>query len=165
MTTKEVLAILKQAQEKKISWSKMFLEQGYFQSEVDKVIKNLLRQGWVAVRMVPGGSRVELTISGIKKLEFYKLKEEKLTCGRWDRKWRMVMVTVPEKFRKKRILINGILAGWGMKEYYRGVWIWPWECKKQIENIKNILMAKENIRLLEVAKLEDERKWKLAFGL
>ncbi len=165
MTIGKILTILKEAQDQNVSPDRNFRSRGIFRSEADRIIDRLLRQGLVQVRAVPGGSRVVLTTAGQKKLDILKLKEVKLEDSEWDGKWRLVLVTVPEKIRKKRMIVNKILAGWGLKEYFRGVWITPYECKKQIENIKNILIAKENIKLVEVTEMEDERKWMRVFGV
>jgi len=99
-------------------------------------------------------------------LEFLRLKirEKK---PRWDGKWRVIIFDVPEERRNQRDFLRRRLKWLGFKELQKSVWIFPYDIKKEIEELLTICNfdTQGDIRFLKVDKMEDDKDLKRLFGL
>ncbi len=96
----------------------------------------------------------------IKALLDFKKKEKK-----WSGKWFMVFFDVPEIQRNKRDYLRYFLQKIGFYRYQQSVYIFPYECEKEIALIKKIVEGAKYIMYIIAEKIEDEGRIKDFFKL
>jgi len=96
----------------------------------------------------------------IKKLLDFKKKKKK-----WDGRWFMVFFDVPEIQRNKRNYLRDFLKKLGFYQYQQSVYIFPYECEKEVALIKKIVEGAKYMKYIIAEKIEDENKIKQYFGL
>lgn len=96
----------------------------------------------------------------IKMLLDFKKKEK-----RWDGKWFMVFFDVPEIQRNKRNYLRKFLEKIGFYRYQKSVYIFPYECEKEVALIKKIVSSAKYMKYIIAEKIEDEGKIKTFFKL
>ncbi len=96
----------------------------------------------------------------IKSLLDLKMKKEK-----WDGKWFMVFFDVPEIQRIKRDYLRKFLKKIGFYQYQESVYIFPYECEKEVNLIKKIVEGAKYMKYIIAEKIEDEEKIRRFFGI
>jgi CRISPR-associated endonuclease Cas2 len=96
----------------------------------------------------------------IKKLLDFKKKEKK-----WDGRWFMVFFDVPEIQRNKREYLRRYLKELGFYQYQKSVYIFPYECEKEVSLIKKIVEGAKYMKYIIAERIEEENKIKKYFGL
>lgn len=93
--------------------------------------------------------------------EILALKKKK----NWKNKWFMVVFDVPEEERRKRNYLRGFLREIGFYPYNQSVYVFPYECEKEIGLIKQIVEGGKYISYIVAEKLERENELKNIFGI
>jgi len=96
----------------------------------------------------------------IKKLLDFKKKKKK-----WDGRWFMVFFDVPEMQRSKRDYLRTFLRRLGFYPYQKSVYIFPYDCEKEVALIKKIVEGAKYMKYIIAEKIEEENKIKKYFGL
>jgi hypothetical protein len=127
--------------------------------EVQKVIKYLAQRKYI--KLDGEQQKIYLAKKGI--VEFIKFKTIQKQ-GKWDGKWRIIIFDVAEERRNNRDFLRTRLKWLGFKELQKSVWIFPYDIKKDVEEL--IAISKYNsegdIRFLTVEKIEEDddlKKW------
>ena len=90
----------------------------------------------------------------------FKRREKK-----WPGKWFLVFFDVPEKQRNKRDYLRKYLQDIGFYRYQQSVYLFPYECKKEIDLIKKIVEAAKYTSYIIADEIENENQAKIFFGL
>ncbi len=93
--------------------------------------------------------------------ELLNLKKRK----KWRGKWFLVVFDVPEEERKKRDYLRRFLKEIGFYPYNQSVYVFPYECEKEINLIKKIVEGGKYISYIVAEKLEKEENLKRYFNL
>lgn len=98
----------------------------------------------------------------IKALLDFKKKKKK-----WKGKWYLVFFDVPEIQRNKRDYLRRFLTRLGFYPYQKSVYLFPYECEKEISLIKKIVEGAKYMKYIIAEKIEDEdeKKAKTFFKL
>lgn len=96
----------------------------------------------------------------IKNLLDFKRKEKK-----WDGKWFLVFFDVPEIQRNKRDYLRRFLRKLGFYQYQKSVYLFPYECEKEVSLIKKIVEGAKYMKYIIAEKIEDESNAKEYFKL
>ena len=81
-----------------------------------------------------------LTENGKEKTLIYDLDSIKLQQqDKWDGLWRIVIFDVPERFKKGRNALSSKLKQLGLYPLQKSVFIYPYECKDEIDFIVEFL--------------------------
>lgn len=96
----------------------------------------------------------------IKALLDFKKKKKK-----WDGRWFIVFFDVPENQRNKRDYLRKFLKRIGFYPYQQSVYIFPYECEKEVLLIKRITESAKYLRYIIAEKIEEEEKIKNFFNL
>jgi len=94
----------------------------------------LKRRGYIKVKNLEGRKAVMITKDGISKVlkaSFVLDKAKK----RKDGKWIMIIFDIPQKRKKDRELLRGILQNAGYKMFQQSVWISPYDVYKKTERL------------------------------
>ena len=83
----------------------------------------------------------------------------------WQKKWFLVVFDVPEEERNKRDYLRRFLKEIGFYPYNQSVYVFPYECEKEIRLIKKIVEGGKYISYIIAEKLEHENQLKTHFRL
>ena len=76
----------------------------------------------------------------------------------WDRRWRMVVFDIPEKYRRLRNQIRAILKRAGFVQLQQSVWIFPHECAEFVQFIQRESQLAPHILYGVLEKIEGEKE-------
>jgi CRISPR-associated endonuclease Cas2 len=141
------------------SLNKKQIKKALYDLEKRKLIDIIEKDGQVKIYLQEKGKQKVITRS-IKLLLDYKKKEKK-----WDGRWFMVFFDVPEIERRKRNFLRRYLKRLGFYQYQQSVYIFPFECKKEVNLIKEIVEGAKYMKYIIASEIEEEEKIKKYFGL
>lgn len=87
------------------------------------------------------------------------------TPSQWDRKWRIVMFDVPEKFKRTRDALRMHFKSMGFYEFQKSVFVHPYSCAKEIEYIMEFYQARKYIRFIVATEIDNALEIKRHFHL
>jgi CRISPR-associated endonuclease Cas2 len=93
--------------------------------------------------------------------EVLNLKKKK----EWQGKWFLVVFDIPEEERIKRNYLRSFLREIGFYSYNQSVYVFPYECEKEISLVKKIVEGGKYISYIIAERLEREDNLKIYFGL
>lgn len=103
---------------------------------------------------------VEIVKYSIKELLDLKKRKK-----RWEGRWFLVVFDVPEKERIKRYFLRKFLKEIGFYPYQQSVYVFPHECKREIDLIKKIVEGGKYANYIIAESLEKEEFLKEYFNL
>ncbi|OGE81697.1 MAG: hypothetical protein A3H72_03950 [Candidatus Doudnabacteria bacterium RIFCSPLOWO2_02_FULL_48_8] len=113
-----------------------------------------------------GKTVIKLTQAGKAKLLKYKLEDMKMSRPKkWDRKWRMVMFDIPEKYKVNRTVFVEKLKELGFAPMQKSVWVWPYDCEDETDFLKEMYEIRPFVKLAVAERLEGESYLLKKFGL
>lgn len=136
--------------------------------KITRVLQNLEKKEILDLQEIDGKVTVylkninhpKIVEYSIKNLLDFKKKEKK-----WNGKWFLVFFDIPEIQRNKRDYLRKFLIRLGFYQYQKSVYIFPYECEKEIKLIKNIVEGARYMKYIIAEKIEDEEDAKLHFNL
>jgi len=78
--------------------------------------------------------------------------------NKWDRKWRLIVFDVDEINHHLRNIFRNILKSWGFEPIQKSVFIFPFECKKEIHLARKALQIKGCVKYMLVERLEGQEE-------
>ncbi len=108
------------------------------------------------IRYVEKGKRtyIEITELGKRRLREFDFDALRLTRPkRWDGKWRLVIFDVPEKKKRERHALRKKLSDLGFHQLQKSVWVYPFDCRDEIDFVCNFLDVDHWVHYLETASL------------
>lgn len=96
----------------------------------------------------------------IKAILDFKKKEKV-----WKGQWFMVFFDVPEIQRNKRDYLRNYLQKIGFYRYQQSVYIFPYECEREINLIKKIVEGAKYVKYIVANSIEDEERIKAYFKI
>ena len=136
---------------------------------IKRAIKELSVSKYIKIKQDKTG-KADTRISLVKKgvLEFIKCnvaiqKQKK----EWDGKWRIIIFDIREDRRRIRDSLRNRLNWLGFKELQKSVWIFPYNIRKEIEEILDICNINiiGDVRFLTVEKISKDEDLKKEFEL
>lgn len=114
-----------------------------------------------------GKKHMEITEKGrrVFELERQRLVLRAKTKRRWDRRWRMVVFDIPERYRATRDKLRILLRSFGFVQLQGSVWVFPYDCEEVVMLLKADLGVGRAILYTIVEKIENDTKLKEHFGL
>jgi DNA-binding transcriptional regulator PaaX len=87
-----------------------------------------------------------LTDRGKVKALTFHFREMKIEKKHWDGKWRVVIFDIPEKIKMSRNALRDKLKNLGFRELQKSVFIFPYECKDEIDFIIEFFKIRKYVR-------------------
>lgn len=114
-----------------------------------------------------GKKHVEITEKGRHMLVFQEQRTGAAlrTKRRWDKRWRMVVFDIPEKYRGTRVQLRRTMKGAGFFRLQDSVWVFPHDCEDFIALLKADLRVGRNALYVIVEKIENDKYLKEHFDL
>lgn len=139
------------------------------ESAIREAIKRLELSDYIKItkdKQNKQNKKISLTKKGALEFIRYNINTQK-EQAKWDSKWRMVIFDILENKRQIRDLLRNRLKWLGFKELQKSVWIFPYDVKKEIEQILEVCHIDiiGDIRFLVVEKMNDDEDLKKDFGL
>lgn len=130
-------------------------------------IKRLYRSKLIDYREEKDGSVVlKLSENGKKRVLKYNLDNIEIKKPNiWDNIWRMVIFDIPEVNKKGRAALTAKLKELGFYHLQKSVFIYPYECKNEIDFIAEIFNLAPYIRFARIKDIDIELDLKKRFNL
>ncbi len=138
----------------------------YTQKQVGKTLSNLRKSGMIILREQNGKFLVEVGEKGkrkIKEITLTKLKDKKPKD--WDGLWRVIIFDIPEHNKIGREALRGKMKELGFYQLQKSVWVFPYDCEKEIELLAELFDIFPYINFLEVKRIKDDLAPRQHFGL
>ena len=112
-----------------------------------------------------GTFTITLTKRGKKHALKYDMDKMKIKKPkRWDGKWRMVLFDIPEIHKKEREALRFRIKKLGFCEFQKSVFIYPYDCKKEIGYIVEFHGIEKFVRFVVADSLDNEKELKKHFS-
>src|SRR3989344_8095107 len=121
-------------------------------------ITALYRSRLIDVRDQADGS-IKMILADAWRSYILQYKLDELTIPRksgWDGKWRVVLFDVPENRRKIRDAFRHHLIRLGFFELQKSVFVYPYECRDEIEFLIEFFHARPYVRFLVAERIDIE---------
>lgn len=143
-----------------------FKQRGYNSRQIYKSFTNLKRRKLVYLGQKGDKIIIELTEAGKKRLltfdaANFKLKPQK----RWDRKWRIVIFDIPEKYKLARTVFARKLKELGFIMLQKSVWVHPFPCEEEIEVLKGLYEIEPFVKLVTAEQIDSQNQLIKKFNL
>lgn len=154
MVAKEVLDLYKQANRRK-------------KFAIRKTFKELRRARLIEeIEMKGGLTKVVLSEKGKKHMLIYNFDDLKISQNKnWDGQWRFVIFDLPKRFKKERELFRLKLKIFGFQQVNRSVWVYPYNCREELDFIVEYLKISPYVRLMIVSEFDGSADFKDSFNL
>jgi len=134
--------------------------------KIKRTVTALAKQRYIKKCTKNGREMFEITKWGRKRLLQYDFDSIKIARPKkWDKKWRMVMFDIPEKRKRARDLLRIKLEEIGFYPFQHSAFVFPYQCKDEIDFIKEHLMVHNYVKYVKAVEIEDMYKLKKHFGL
>lgn len=152
---------IKIMQEKKSGLSKNQLRSSYYYFK---------KQGWINVESEKGRTGISLTSEGERKaglIRTTKMLANKLSeKNKWDGYWRIVIFDLRVGKDIERNAIRALLKRCGFIMMQRSVWIYPYDCSKEIEFVSSFFkLTDQELRLIVCRDIGDSYIFEKAFHI
>jgi len=129
-------------------------------------VKRLHKQKLVDVIYKDGEPIVKITEEGRMRALRYKLYEMEVKRPKvWDRKWRMVIFDIPEKYKRMREIFRQHLKLMEFYQLQKSVWVHPFPCFDEIEFLRQIYRVGVDVTYVVAERIEGAEGLKERFGL
>ena len=113
-----------------------------------------------------GAFTLFLNEGGKKKALTYNLSSMKVEIPAvWDRRWRIISSDIPEDKKVIRDTIRGHFLRLGFYELHDSVFIYPFDCFKEVEYISELYDGRKHIRCIIATYIDNEPQLKKFFRL
>lgn len=103
------------------------------------------------------GDFVELTPKGKEIAKKYLVDQMEFRIPKvWDKKWRLVIFDIPEDKRSARDVLRDKLMRIGFIQLQKSVYVYPFDCLKEIELIKDMYCISPYVQYVLADRIETE---------
>ncbi len=129
-------------------------------------IRKLYRSRLIVRKENPDGSfSFILNERGKLRVLNYRFEEMILKQEEWDEKWRLVIFDIPEKKKISRDALREKLKKLGFYELQKSVFIFPYECRDEIDFIIEFFELRPYVRIILATEIDNELHLKKVFKL
>ena len=134
---------------------------------VHEALERLRRKRLVAYDEKGKETFITVTAEGKRHIRKFQFDAMRLSPPkRWDAKWRIVTFDIPEKKARERKVLRDKLRDLGFYQLQKSVWVFPHDCRDEIDFIVQFLGVDRCISYLETNSLErKEGEARRIFGL
>ena len=135
-------------------------------ARIRQAMRKLEGKKYIRVREINNGTVLSITPEGKKELLRYDYDDLKIKKPNiWDKKWRIIIFDIPEKKKIVRDQINLKLKELGFEDLQKSTFIFPYECRNEVEFIKNHFYLKNEIRYILAEEIDNQSNLVKLFGL
>jgi len=132
-----------------------------------RVLRRLEKRGLIKVWIDKNGTeKVKATSKGHEEFVYYTIKKTQIKKPkRWDKKWRVVMFDIPERYRSSRDYFRNSIKLAGFVQLQKSAWIYPYSCEEVVELMSAIHRMKAGMIYLTCARFPGDKKFIKHFKL
>lgn len=133
-------------------------ENSYDRWKTKKILMQLKKQKFITVKENPDNTvTVKITNQGIVRALTYQLESMRLNKKKnWDKKWRLVIFDIPDKYRKIRDIFRMRLRQLNLYPLQESIYVSPYPCFNEIEFLRELYGIPFTVKYLLVEKIEDD---------
>jgi DNA-binding transcriptional regulator PaaX len=136
------------------------------QYQIRKTFEQLRRERLIGTTEINGQTKMVLSENGKKRTIKYELESMTIPKpNKWDKKWRLVIFDVPEKFHKARRALRIKLNELGFYPLQKSVWLYPYGCRNEIDFITEFFQISPYVRIIEAVNFDGDNFLKKEFEL
>lgn len=121
-----------------------------------RLLNDMKRRGYIHVTQDGNSFHYSLTPAGAHRLQQIIIDEVKIPKPKkWDRHWRLVTFDVPVKSSTNRVYFTRRLEEMGFVMLQRSIWVHPYPCFKQAEQIAAYFNILRYCTFMEVTKFDE----------
>lgn len=126
-------------------------------SDFSKKIHYLKQKGLIRKVCEGKSDYIELTEKGVERLDKLETWDIKVVRPKkWDKRWRIVIYDIKEKDRTTRNAIRKILYKIGFLQIQKSVFVYPFECNAEIDQICKVYGERDAIKYMIADIIEGE---------
>lgn len=139
----------------------------YAKKRITDTFKRLQRQGCIAIERKGNQIYIRLTEKGKKmagwlQIDALKIKRPK----KWDGKWRIVIFDISQLKKFYREAFRGKLKELGFYPLQKSVWIFPFDCRDEIELLRDFFgLSQKEMRLIVAQDIGSDEWLKQKFKI
>ncbi len=132
-----------------------------------RTLKRLKSQKYISViEDVQGNVTVRITQQGMTRALSYKLETMALEKPKsWDKKWRVVVFDIPEKYKGLRDVFRMRLGQLGLYQFQESVYVSPYPCSDEVEFLRELYGVSFTVRYIVADRIEDDESLRQRFNL
>ena len=135
----------------------------YFNQSLNRLKKQKLVE---IVTDENGNQLVKISQEGRIRALRYRLEEIRVKKPKkWDKKWRVVIFDIPEKYKRMREIFRKHLQIMGFYMLQKSVWVHPYQCFNEIEFLRQIYKVGIDVTYMVAEKIENPTDLKEQFKL
>jgi len=85
--------------------------------------------------------------------------------AKWDGEWRVVIIDIPERFKKAREALRKKLKDLGFMKLQESVFVFPYKCEDEIDFIVEVFQIRPFVRFVKAKSFTNEEQLKIKFGV
>tara|TARA_B100000378_G_scaffold237171_1_gene204269 strand:- start:374 stop:943 length:570 start_codon:yes stop_codon:yes gene_type:complete len=124
----------------------------------NKVLRKMSERGLICIEERQGTSFARITSKGKEVLRKKTYSGVIPRNKKWDKKWRIIVYDISEKYEGKRNLLRQALQRVGFKKIQGSVWVFPYECRQFLSLLRADLNLDKEIVYLETSFIENEEQ-------
>jgi hypothetical protein len=134
---------------------------------LNRAIRRLYDSKLVEIKEDKNGNTIlVLSEEGKKKILIYNIENLKLKRqSKWDGHWRLFIFDIPEKFKRERYILSKKLKEIGMYQLQKSVYVYPFECKDELEFIIEYFGLRPYVRFGLLKEIDNELHLRKIFNL
>lgn len=124
------------------------LKEPYSQTQMHNSVSYLKRRKFIAFEFKENKIKVILTKLGRQHLNKVAFEEIKIQPIKWDGRWRLLTFDIPENKKRARQTFRRKIKELGFFHFQRSVFIFPFPCEKEIDNMTKLLEIRPFVHLI-----------------
>lgn len=118
----------------------------------------LKKRGYINIISKNKQIYIYLTKEGKKMAGKYQINDLKIKKPKkWDERWRLIIFDIPNKQKVKREAFRGKLKELGFRPLQKSVWVYPYECQKEIKLLRDFFgLIPKYLRVITTKELEED---------
>lgn len=136
------------------------------QGEFNNTFYYLKRKDYLVIEKKRNQIYISLTEKGKKRAGKYQIDNLRIKRPKkWDGLWRIVLFDIPDSTRIKREALRGKLKQLGFHIFQKSVWIYPYDCRKEIDLLREFFGLKPIQLALIEGKIKEDKLLRKHFNL
>ena len=129
---------------------KDFNQLDYAPHEINRTLKRFQKSRYLASEK---GNKLKLSPKGLARMKYYGLEDIQAPPkpAHWDQTWHLLIFDIPEKQSWARNLLRNKIREWYFAHIQRSVFITPFDCTKELNQVLDILDLHDYVFLLTIA--------------
>ena len=125
--------------------------------QIRKTFEQLRRKRLIEMIEINGEIKMVLNENGKKRVVKYELEDMTIPKPKnWDGKWRLIIFDIPEKFQRERRALRIKLDELGFYPLQKSVWLYPYECRDEIDFIVEFFKISPYVRIVEATGFDGD---------